>query len=299
MGLGLGSGIFCFGSWCVWGFGGRWGVEGGRGRDFEVSALGSGVWGLGFEFELRGQGQGLRVGIWECLWDGWVRLFVGYVWVWVWGWGSGYVDPGVGVRWRWNYVDNKKQLIRLPLGSFAILQDTCLQVHPRVFCTDYPCSTDYPCIEEPVVHEDLDVATRRIELRHGEMPTDEESVDLLYVGLLCISPYIMLADTDGVRGPLRDIRVGDRVWAPRYLIAKYTTEDHKHFGSSEYFLCKVTGVDSGNYIMEAYGSNAELLTEVRWRVPFSAHLNKPELRKWIRILTSTEVLSGLIHFTDI
>jgi hypothetical protein len=136
--------------------------------------------------------------------------------------------------------------------------------------------------------EDLDVATRRLELRGGARPTHDEFVGECYFGSLCLSPYLHLAPTDGKRGPLRDIVVGDTVWAPRYGKEKYTTDDHEHFGTSEYFLCKVLSDNKGNFQLQAYGSNAELLTEPRWTIPFSSELNKPELRKWVRILTPSE-----------
>jgi hypothetical protein len=109
------------------------------------------------------------------------------------------------------------------------------------------------------------------------------------IGQMCISPYIMQGYTDAVRGPVRDVVVGDVLWMPRYLIEKYTEDDHEHFGFSEYFMVNVVSVDSGNFMMEAFGSNANLQTEKRWKLPFSNHLNKPEFRKWVRILTPAEV----------
>ena len=74
----------------------------------------------------------------------------------------------------------------------------------------------------------MDVTTRRFELRGGALPTHEEFVDELYFRQMCISPYLHLAFCDGVRGPTRDIKVGDMVWAPRYGSEKYRTD----FGES-------------------------------------------------------------------
>ena len=65
--------------------------------------------------------------------------------------------------------------------------------------------------EEPDEQEDLDEATRKLELRGGDPPTHVEFVGELYYRQMALCPYLHLAPTDGVRGEVRDIMVGDQV----------------------------------------------------------------------------------------